>query len=126
MKKYYVYELYNQMGTIEYVGETVNPKGRLKVHKCIAGKFHKRNDIRMYIVKDFDNRKDAYNYQCELQIQYGFVTDYKVRTKNLNRKGIPTNRKGVPRSEETKQKMRETIKAKNEIKRLQNSAFLKS
>ena len=31
-KKHYVYELYNLLGIVEYVGETVNPKLRFDKH----------------------------------------------------------------------------------------------
>jgi predicted GIY-YIG superfamily endonuclease len=83
MKKYdkfYVYELVNSLGVVEYVGETTNPKQRLKSHfRKIKGhgygKFAYRKDITMNIVKEFDNRKDAFAYQCELQKKYGFETD---------------------------------------------------
>jgi predicted GIY-YIG superfamily endonuclease len=80
MKKWYVYELVNLMGTVEYVGETINPKNRLKVHKCNskhygAGAFNKRADIFMNIVREFDSKKEAFDYQCDLQTHYGLLTD---------------------------------------------------
>ena len=90
MKKYnkfYVYELVNSLGTIEYVGETTNIESRLKNHLSKSGKFYARTDITINVVSEFDNRKDAFNYQCELQKQYGFETDFE---KNL--RGGPTGR----------------------------------
>ena len=69
MKKYYVYEIVNLMGTIEYVGESINAIERFKQHKL--GKFYKRPDVFLNIVAEFNNRKDAYEYQCELQKKYG-------------------------------------------------------
>ena len=75
MKKWYVYELVNLMGTIEYVGETIRPEIRLKSHLYKGGKFYKRNDIVMNVVAEFDKENDAFNYQCELQQYYGFETD---------------------------------------------------
>ena len=69
MKKYYVYELINSLGIIEYVGETFNPNRRKKEHT------KKRKHLTMNIVAEFDNRPDALNYQYELQIQYGFESD---------------------------------------------------
>ena len=85
MKKCYVYELYNQVGTIEYVGESVNPKNRWYQHICKSkdkknGKFFGRDDIKMRIVKEFDNKKDAYDYQCKLQKEYGLFTDSEKMT----------------------------------------------
>jgi predicted GIY-YIG superfamily endonuclease len=80
MKKYYVYEIVNLMGTIEYVGETTNPKHRFGNHKRKlrspgSGRFGNRSDIFMNIVKEFDNKLDAFNYQCELQKEYGLKPD---------------------------------------------------
>lgn len=78
--KYYVYELINLLGTIEYVGESKNPHQRFNSHTKVRpgkamGKFYGRQDLILNIVKEFTNRKDAYAYQCELQSQYGLVTD---------------------------------------------------
>ena len=101
MKKYYVYELYNQMGTIEYVGESTNTKRRWYEHSCKNGKFYKRLDIKMHIVKEFDIRRDAWDYQCQLQAEYGSETDSEKVT------NIP--------NEETKQKMREAHKLRKPI-----------
>jgi predicted GIY-YIG superfamily endonuclease len=98
MKTHYVYELYNELGSIEHVGETSNPKKRFYNHtkaKPIkgtgTGKFYKRLDISMNIVKEFYDKKEAFAYQCELQKQYGLITD---KDKFL-----------APTSEETKLKM---------------------
>jgi len=162
MKKYYVYELYNQMGTVEYVGETTNPSHRMRQHtkykrKGGHGKFYNRLDIKMHIVKEFDNRKEAWDYQCKLQNEYGLDTDGEIisnsqkgrihsnltkqkmsysRIGNKNAKGklhsnetkqkMSNSQKGRVHSDETKLRISESIKAKNEMKRLQNSAFLKS
>jgi hypothetical protein len=109
MKKYYVYEIRNLLGIVEYVGETSNPKDRFSRHihrrPCLTkkgnvsngvGGFHKRTDVSMNIVKEFDNRKDAYYYQCELQKQYGFKTDSEKQADKF---------RGKTHSDETKLKM---------------------
>ena len=44
---YYIYEIVNLLGTVEYVGETNNPKLRFINHKCKNGLFYKRQDILM-------------------------------------------------------------------------------
>jgi len=121
MKKY-VYELYNLLGTVEHVGETVNPKCRLKCHKCKAGKFYGRQDIQMNVVKEFDNRKEAYVYQCQLQKHYGLKTDREIMSEahkgriispehklklSLAKKGKPSGREGKTHSDASKQKMSE-------------------
>lgn len=83
----YVYVIKNNNGKIEYVGETINPKRRYYEHVRAKGKFAWRKDIEMVIIKTFDNKKDAFNYQCELQKQYGFSTDREVYASN----SIPNN-----------------------------------
>jgi len=155
MKKYYVYELYNLMGTVEYVGESTNPKRRLYEHKNQktrgSGKFIGRTDIHMHIVKEFDIRKEAWDYQCKLQSEYGFDTDgekisnslkghivseetknklryekseeHKLKISKSVSKILKGNQyaKGKMHSDETKQKMKDAW-----VIRKQNSAFLKS
>ena len=84
MKIWYVYEIVNLMGTVEYVGESINPKRRFYSHKSNSkfsgtGKFHNRSDVFMNIVKQFNNRVDAYQYQCELQQYYGLLTDWESK-----------------------------------------------
>jgi len=76
MKKYYVYELINHYGTIEYVGETIRPKIRMYEHtKCKPngknGKFYGRQDLIMNIVAVFDNRKQARELEGKLKLDYG-------------------------------------------------------
>ena len=125
MEKYFVYEIINLMGTVEYVGETKNPYNRWKLHKCNSkssgsGKFHKRSDVFMNIVCEFDNKHDAFNYQCELQNYYGFKTDReKISQINLGRKNseetrlkISKSNLGRKNSEESKLKMSKSRKGK--------------
>jgi predicted GIY-YIG superfamily endonuclease len=93
MKTYYVYELYNSMGTVEYVGQTENAKNRLRQHtkvkpvRCSGnGKFYGRQDISMNIVAEFQNRKEARNLEGELKIQYGL--DWTERTVGYARRNL--------------------------------------
>ena len=84
MKNYYVYELINLMGSVEYVGETLNPKNRLYQHtKCKPspgnGKYYGRQDLIMNIVEEFANRKDALRLETELKSLYGLPTTEKDR-----------------------------------------------
>ncbi len=76
MKQYYVYELINYYGTIEYVGETIRPKIRMYDHikrKPYGrnGKFYGRQDLIMNIVATFDNKKDARELEGKLKLDYG-------------------------------------------------------
>lgn len=80
MKKWYVYEIVNLMGTVEYVGETTMPKQRMANHKSShkgngTGRFSNRSDVFMNIVKEFDTKSDAFEFQCKLQNEYGFIND---------------------------------------------------
>lgn len=102
----YVYELVNLMGTVEYVGETKNPELRFKQHtkwkplKPGLGKFYGRTDIIMNVVKEFNNRKEAYDYQCKLQEEYNLLSDENTFVKNF-----ANRHKGYKHSEEAKLKM---------------------
>jgi hypothetical protein len=83
----YVYELINDKGIVEYVGESINPLNRFKEHtkhkpRRGMGKFYGRNDISLNVVKGFDNHKDAYQYQLELQSKYFGVNDNDIAKQN--------------------------------------------
>jgi predicted GIY-YIG superfamily endonuclease len=88
-KKHYVYELINLYGTVEYVGETIKPERRFIDHTKYKyengnngfGKFYKRQDIFMNIVKSFDNRKDALDLEGKLKTTYGIEWIEKIRGK---------------------------------------------
>jgi len=105
MKVWHVYELVNSNGIVEYVGESMNLKGRLKKHKSKAGKFNGRTDIEINIVKTFDIRRDAWDYQCILQKQYGFKTDSEILSE-LKKGKVGTN-KGKTFSDEHKKNISE-------------------
>jgi predicted GIY-YIG superfamily endonuclease len=75
MKQYYVYELINYYGSVEYVGETTTPKGRMYDHikrkpDSNNGKFYGRQDLIMNIVAVFDNRKEALKLEGKLKLDY--------------------------------------------------------
>ena len=72
----YVYELINSVGTVEYVGETIDPKRRMWQHvKDVNGKFTGRLDLHMHIVDSFETKKEAYEFQIELQKFWELQTD---------------------------------------------------
>jgi hypothetical protein len=122
MKKYYVYELYNLVGTVEHVGESVNPEIRFKHHTKAkhsngngSGRFYGRTDISMHIAKEFSCKKEAWHYQCELQKEYGLKTDKEKLSQahkdkphsNETKIKIGLTSKGRTFSSESKQKMSE-------------------
>jgi len=73
--KHYVYKIVNSNNEIEYIGETKNPKTRLRNHTCKNGNFAGRKDLTLEIIKEFKSKKLAFNYQCKLQKKFGFETD---------------------------------------------------
>jgi predicted GIY-YIG superfamily endonuclease len=81
--KHYVYKILNSNNEIEYIGETKNPKTRLRNHTSKNGKFHNRKDISIEIIKECRNKKSAFNYQCKLQKEFGFETDREKSSKNM-------------------------------------------
>ena len=89
----YIYELFNTKGEIEYVGESINPHKRFINHKANSngngsGKFYNRPDISMRIVAQFENKKEAYQYQIKLQKEYGLETDNEKRAINCRNGGL--------------------------------------
>jgi predicted GIY-YIG superfamily endonuclease len=110
---WHVYELYNLVGTVEWVGESMELKGRLRQHKSKNGKFYGRADIQMNVVKEFDNKKDAWDYQCQLQNYYGLKTDsekisetHKGKPKSAEQRlRLSLARKGKTHTDETKLKI---------------------
>lgn len=87
---HFVYELINFMGTVEYVGETKNPKKRMYQHTTWKphpshknGKFYGRQDLIMNIVHEFTNRKDAVKLEGELKIIYDITWSEGIRGKNV-------------------------------------------
>lgn len=81
MKTYYVYELVNQEGKVEYIGETKRLKGRFKQHHSTQGKFNGRTDLKIKVIKEFNTRKEAREFEGEHKIKNGFEwTEY---TKNI-------------------------------------------
>ena len=120
--KRYVYELYNELGSIEYVGETGNPTDRFRRHTKLNpitnfghGKFYGRTDIHMNIVAEFDTRKESYAYQCQLQNEYGFKSDADVNSEG--RIGNKNHFYKKSHSEESKQKISQSQKLRLSIKK---------
>lgn len=101
MKKYYVYELINLMGTVEYVGQTYRPKTRMYGHTKVKpsinnlnreGKFYGRQDLIMNIVAEFDDKKDALELEGMLKLSYGM--EWTERNQNINRPVIVYKKDG--------------------------------
>ena len=83
---YYVYELINHYGTVEYVGETKRPKQRFIEHtKRKPGKgigmFYGRQDLIMSTVASFDNRNEARELEGKLKLEYGM--EHTESTRNV-------------------------------------------
>ena len=87
---YYVYELVNLLGTVEYVGQTIDPKRRFHEHTKSKpktnnrhGKFYKRQDISMHIVATYSTETDVRNAEYDLQVFWGLPTDRNNRVKGF-------------------------------------------
>ena len=87
MKKYYVYKIREKKtDKVLYIGETRAAHLRWRQHVSCSGLFN-RNDHYMDIIDEyvFSCKKDAFEYQCELQKHYGFETDFKtLKTNAIN------------------------------------------
>jgi predicted GIY-YIG superfamily endonuclease len=88
---YYVYELINLMGGIEYVGQTVRPKERFSQHTkkkpgngCFHGRFYKRQDISMNIVATYATESEARKAEYDLQIFWGLPPEKDTHKGELN------------------------------------------
>lgn len=79
---YYVYELVNLLGTVEYVGQTIRPKIRFYEHtthqpskSAGKGRFLGRQDISMHIVGTCATEAEALQAEYNLQIFWDLPTD---------------------------------------------------
>lgn len=79
---YYVYELINLMGGVDYVGHSDNPKKRLWQHtkakpngRSGNGKFYGRQDISLHIVSVHETKAEARREEVRLQKFWGFETE---------------------------------------------------
>ena len=93
IRKKYVYQLVNENNIVEYVGESFNPHSRFKQHtkkkfrpKKGCGKFYGRTDLSLQILAEFENHKEAFDYQCQLQTKY-FGIDDRERARENGIKG---------------------------------------
>ena len=117
---YYVYELVNLMGTVEYVGSSCKPRHRFKEHKSKPGigkgKFYRRLDVFLNIVCSFENKKEALDFEIQLQKYWGLKTDNEKRKiprsleSKLKQSIAQKGKKRKPFSEEHRRKISETLK----------------
>lgn len=75
MKSFYVYKIVDKSDNVLYIGETSDIQHRFKMHTNNQGLFYKRLDISLVVAKKFKTKKEAFNYQLQLQNEYGFQTD---------------------------------------------------
>ena len=88
---YYLYELINSLGTIEYVGVSKKPVHRFQEHKSKPGigrgKFYRRQDIFLNIIENFDNKFEALEKEYSLQKYWGLKTDRDSRRFKMPQEG---------------------------------------
>jgi predicted GIY-YIG superfamily endonuclease len=80
-KIWYVYEIINVLGTIEYVGYTSRIRDRKWKHfknkpkpGCFHGRFYQRQDCFFYIVKQFKTKIEAIEFETSLQKEWKLDT----------------------------------------------------
>jgi pyoverdine/dityrosine biosynthesis protein Dit1 len=94
MKEYKVYKIKERKtDKVLYVGETCRPNFRWNLHVSCVGKFN-RNEHYMDVIDEhvFTSKKDAFNYQCDLQKLYGLDTDYQILKRNATAGALASNK----------------------------------
>jgi len=98
-RTYYVYELLNSEGSIEYIGRTTLPKKRMWQHTKQRpikgygmGKFYGRTDLIMNILQTFDVSTHASHYETELKIKNGIPPTEKINSTNNALKNFSVER----------------------------------
>ena len=98
----YVYELINLYGTVEWVGESIDPNRRLYQHtKCkpradgkpsSQGTFYNRQDLIMNIVANFATKPEARKFEGELKKLHGLEHTEVTAGKNA---GLKTGKRNA-------------------------------
>jgi len=90
---YYVYEIMNSLGTVEYVGVTKNYRLRKWRHFARPtkhhGKFYGRLDCIIYQVAKFSTKKEALIHEKELHNLHGLITQGEKISQYLRNKFPP-------------------------------------
>ncbi len=88
-RKKYIYEIINTLGTVEYVGETFNPKRRFYEHTKLkpcrnlsVGRFYKRQDLFMNIVDETYDSIECYRIESTLKCFWGLQPTEHLTRKN--------------------------------------------
>ena len=76
ISKWFVYTITNTQNEVEYVGCTSKPNHRWYRHtyKWIGagnGRFYNRTDVKMNIVKEFDTKREALDFEEQLKFELG-------------------------------------------------------
>lgn len=76
-RTWWVYEIYDLMGTCLYVGCSHDPELRFLQHtKCRPGKgqgkFYGQQDLTLVKIREFEDRKQALRFEGALKQQHGF------------------------------------------------------
>ena len=77
---HYVYEIRNSKNEVLYVGKTKRPRQRLYQHVKTKpnslgnGTFYQNTDVSLYVVAKFKTSEEAFDYEEQLKIKYGFET----------------------------------------------------
>jgi len=96
-KIFYIYELINGMGTVEYVGCTIDPEYRFGQHtkakpSAGQGKFYGRQDLTMHIVEVHEDRKEALLAEGRVKEENGLEWTERQHLVNAVRKMVEDGR----------------------------------
>ena len=95
METHYVYKIVDTSDKILHIGKTINPNRRFKQHtgqrgygNSTAGLFYHREDVRMIIVREFNNKPDSTKFEGEYKLENGFEWTEKQQHLDLGKKAV--------------------------------------
>ena len=95
MKTHYVYQIIDNSGKILHIGKTMDLERRFAQHTkwkgygdSSAGLFYGRTNIKLEIVKEFNDKKECTKFEGEYKIQNGFIWTEKEQWKDFGRKSV--------------------------------------
>ena len=89
-----VYKIVTDSGVVEHVGYTIDTDLRYKQHvhytpylKSGRGKFHKRTDVRLEVISEWETRKEAKIAEMYWQIHY-HCQDQQFKFRKLSKEDV--------------------------------------
>ena len=86
-----VYKITDSNNKILHIGETSDIEIRLRCHiNKKGGKFYQRKDIKITSIKQFSDKRKAFEYQCKLQKKYNLLSDRDILVINAKKGAVAT------------------------------------